>query len=118
MSGGFDVNLIECEPYEVVGVITSWKGSLFAVRSFPESAVALQHVGIPVTLHIRTCRICRMVRAFDPSGLEVNSAESDSAIRYRHGESRAHMGSEFVAGLSWHRLIAASTSSNAPTIVP
>jgi hypothetical protein len=29
---------------------------------------------------------------FDPSGLEVNPAESDSAVRYRHGESRAHMG--------------------------
>ncbi len=47
---------------------------------------------LPVTPHIRTCRICRTVRAFDPSGLEVNSAESDSAVRYRHGESRAHMG--------------------------
>ena len=47
---------------------------------------------IPVTLHVRTCRICRMVRAFVPSGLEVNSAESDSAVRYRHGEFRSHMG--------------------------
>jgi hypothetical protein len=52
-----------------------------------------------------------------PSGLEVNSAESDSAVRYRHGESRAHMGSEFVAGLSWHRLIAARAHPAANSIV-
>ena len=41
---------------------------------------------VPVTLHIRICRICRVVRAFDPSGVDVNSAESDSAVRCRHGE--------------------------------
>jgi hypothetical protein len=74
-----------------------------------------QHEPLPVTLHIRTCRICRMVRAFGPSGLEVSSAESDSAVRYRHGEfESSHGAGEFVAGLSWHRLIAASTSSSAP----
>jgi hypothetical protein len=47
---------------------------------------------LPVTLHIQTCRICRMVRAFDPSGLEVNPAESDSAVMYRHGEFESSHG--------------------------
>jgi hypothetical protein len=42
--------------------------------------------GLPVTLRIQTCRICRVVRAFDPSGAHVNSAESDSAVRCKHGE--------------------------------
>src|SRR6476620_10011162 len=48
--------------------------------------------GLPVTLHVRTCRIFRMVRTFDPSGLEVNPAESDSAVRYRHGEFESSHG--------------------------
>jgi hypothetical protein len=33
-----------------------------------------------------------MVRVFDPSGLEVNPAESDSAVRYRHGEFESSHG--------------------------
>jgi hypothetical protein len=51
-----------------------------------------EYAALPATLHVRTCRICRMVRAFGPSGLEVNSAESDSAVRYRHGEFESSHG--------------------------
>jgi hypothetical protein len=43
-------------------------------------------IGLPVPLRIQTWRICRVVQAFDPSGAHVNSAESDSAVRCKHGE--------------------------------
>ena len=46
-----------------------------------------QHAqGMPVNRRIQTCRICRVARAFDPSGAHVNSPESDSAVRCKHGE--------------------------------
>ena len=74
-----------------------------------------EYAAVPVTPHIRTCLIGRMVRAFDPSGLEVNSAESDSAVRYRHGEfESSHGQASSLLVCRWHRLIAASTSSSAP----
>jgi hypothetical protein len=47
---------------------------------------------LQVTLRIRTCRICRAVRAFDPSGVQVNSAESDSAVGCKHGEFESSHG--------------------------
>jgi hypothetical protein len=50
--------------------------------------------------------------AFDPSGVHVNSAESDSAVRCEHGEFESSTwAGEFFAGPSWHRLIAASASA-------
>ena len=42
---------------------------------------------LPVTLRVQTCRMCRVVRACDPSGGRVNSAESDSAVRCGEFES-------------------------------
>ena len=52
-----------------------------------------QHAqGIPVTLRIRTCRICRVDTVFDPSGAHVNSVESDSAVRCKHGELESSRG--------------------------
>jgi hypothetical protein len=59
---------------------------------------------LPVTLHIRTCRICRMVRAFDPSGLK-EAAESDSAVRYRRVFG-------FICGLS--RIACARRAADTP----
>jgi hypothetical protein len=44
------------------------------------------------SLRIRTCRICRAVRAFDPSGVQVNSAESDSAVGCKHSEFESSHG--------------------------
>ena len=41
---------------------------------------------LPVTLRIRTWRICRVVQAFNRSGAHVYSAEFDSAGRCKHGE--------------------------------
>ena len=52
-----------------------------------------QHAqGIPVTLRIRTCRICTVDTVFDPSGAHVNSVESDSAVRCKHGELESSRG--------------------------
>ena len=69
---------------------------------------------VPVTLRIRTRRICRVVRAFDPSGVKVNSASLTRLSGASTVSSRATWAGEFVADPSWHRLIAASTSSSAP----
>jgi hypothetical protein len=46
---------------------------------------------LPVTLRIQTGRICSTVKAFDPSGAQVNSAESESAVRYKHDGLKAHI---------------------------
>ena len=59
-----------------------------------------EYAAVPVTPHIRTCLIGRMVRAFDPSGLEVNSAESDSAVGTGMVSRELTWAGEFVAGLS------------------
>ena len=54
---------------------------------------------LPVTLRIQAWRISRVVQAFDPCGAHVYSAESDSAVRCKHGEfesSHAHVRSLLV----------------------
>jgi hypothetical protein len=56
------------------------------------SRVSGADTAIPVTLRIRTRRICGVVRAFNPSGVKVNSAQSDSAVRCMHGELESYMG--------------------------
>jgi acyl-CoA reductase-like NAD-dependent aldehyde dehydrogenase len=120
VNGSFDVNLIEREPYGVVGVITPWNGALAVAASCVAPALAAGNAVVlkpselaPLTA-IRFGELC--IQAGLPAGL-VNvvpaGAEGGEALIRHPGIGKIHFTGGDVAA---RRVLAAAATTLTPVV--
>ncbi|PXX02251.1 aldehyde dehydrogenase family protein [Mycolicibacterium moriokaense] len=120
VTGSFDINLIEREPYGVVGVITPWNGSLVVTGSCVApalaagNAVVLKPSEVAPFAALRFGELC--VEAGLPAGL-VNvvpaGAEGGDALVRHSGIRKIH----FTGGESTARKVLQSAAVNLTPVV-
>ena len=120
VNGSFDVNLIEREPYGVVGVITPWNGALAVAASCVApalaagNAVVLKPSELAPLAAIRFGELC--VQAGLPPGL-VNvtpaGAEGGEALVRHPGIGKIH----FTGGDATARRVLAAAATNLTPVV-
>lgn len=120
VNGSFDVNLIEREPYGVVGVITPWNGALAVAASCVApalaagNAVVLKPSELAPLAAVRFGQLC--IEAGLPAGL-VNvvpaSAEGGEALVRHAGIGKIH----FTGGDATARRVLAAAAHNLTPVV-
>ena len=116
----FDVNLVEREPYGVVGVITPWNGALVVIASCVApalaagNAVVLKPSEVAPFAALRFGELC--IEAGLPAGL-VNvvpaGAEGGDALVRHPGVRKVH----FTGGAATARKVVAATAANLTPVV-
>jgi acyl-CoA reductase-like NAD-dependent aldehyde dehydrogenase len=120
VTGSFDINLIEREPYGVVGVITPWNGSLVVIGSCVApalaagNAVVLKPSEVAPFAALRFGELCAEVGL--PTGL-VNvvpaGPEGGDALVRHSGIRKIH----FTGGSPTARIVLAAAAANLTPVV-